>query len=95
MNDATRDVLLMTAVSGLVMGIAARAHASDGAVRSGEGDEASAKPMQADGKPAPDKDCCKGRNECKGKGNCKTEAHECAGKNECKGQGGCKPAVCP
>lgn len=45
-------------------------------------------------RPASEKACCKGRNDCKGKGNCKTEDNDCKGKNQCKGKGGCKAADC-
>ena len=72
--------LAMTAVTGMIAGLAAC------------GGEQKAEPVAptTDAVPAPteDKNCCKGKNECKGKSGCKTETNaSCGGQNECKGKG--------
>ncbi len=71
-----KSTLLIAAVSGIVLGAAASAHAADGPSKD---------PSAKEGKHS-----CKGQNVCKGQGGCKTEKHACKGQNACKGQGGCK-----
>jgi hypothetical protein len=71
--------LALTAVSGMLMGLAGCAGGTPDA-KSAEGAAA-----------AGAKECCKGKNECANKGNCKVEGqNDCAGKNKCKGKGGDK-----
>ncbi|HEX2736135.1 MAG TPA: hypothetical protein VHM70_31255 [Polyangiaceae bacterium] len=68
--------ILAAAITGLMLGTTAIAHA-DGAPGKTKAGEAG-------------KHSCKGLNACKGQGGCKTEKHACKGLNECKGLGGCK-----
>jgi hypothetical protein len=93
--DMVKTVAL-TAVSGLVAGLAGCGGSSE-AAKAPEGDS-SAAPAGSEAAPAAAeagaKHCCKGQNECKGKGNCKTDKNACKGQNECKGKGGCKAADC-
>jgi hypothetical protein len=73
--------LAMTAVTGMIAGLAAC------------GGNADAKPPtdpSSSAAPASptDKNCCKGKNECKGKSGCKAgDNTSCAGQNSCKGKG--------
>lgn len=71
-----KNTLLIAAVSGLVLGAALPAAATQSVVK--------------DDSISLGKHACKGQNACKGQGGCKTDKHECKGQNACKGQGGCK-----
>ncbi|WP_441286690.1 hypothetical protein ACSRUE_30730 [Sorangium sp. KYC3313] len=84
--------LALTAVSGMVAGLAGCASSPPPAPETGAAPAADAPPAAAPENAA--KACCAGKNECKGKGGCKSDSHACAGQNECKGKGGCKPADC-
>jgi hypothetical protein len=75
-----KSALLAAAISGMMLGAAGVAHASQGQNLIGK---------QIVKKMADKKGPGKGKNACKGKGGCKTDKHDCAGKNDCKGQGGC------
>jgi hypothetical protein len=70
--------LAMTAVSGMLAGLAACG---------GEQKADPNAPISTSAAPPTDKNCCKGKNDCKGKSGCKTENNACAGLNECKGRG--------
>jgi hypothetical protein len=84
----TQTMLATVALTGLMAGAAARAHAS---TPTGSSDQyGSAKGQLADDSTAPAKHDCKGQNGCKGQGGCKTGDNGCKGKNSCKGKGGCK-----
>ncbi|MDC0681654.1 hypothetical protein [Sorangium atrum] len=85
--------LALTAVSGMVAGLAGCASSPPPAPETG-GAAPAAEPAATEAPAAAAKECCAGKNECKGKGGCKGAGHECSGKNECKGKGGCKPADC-
>ena len=93
--DIAKTVAL-TAVSGLVMGLAGCGDKPE--AKSPEGGTDTAAPATTEAAPAAgesaEKACCKGHNDCKAKGNCKTDKNACKGQNDCKGQGGCKPADC-
>jgi hypothetical protein len=70
--------LAMTAVTGMIAGLAA----------CGGEQKVDPKAPSTDVAAPTDKNCCKGKNECKGKSGCKTETNaSCAGSNECKGKG--------
>jgi hypothetical protein len=70
--------LAMTAVTGMIAGLAA----------CGGEPKADPKSPTTDVAAPTDKNCCKGKNECKGKRGCKTEQNaSCGGQNECKGKG--------
>ena len=71
-----KNALLIAAVSGMVLGAAAQAHAADAPT---------VDPVAKAGKHS-----CKGQNACKGQGGCKSDTHACRAQNACKGQGGCK-----
>ena len=81
----TQTMLATVALSGLMAGAAARAHAGSPTDQSG----LTAKGQLADDNSAGKHDC-KGKNGCKGQGGCKTGDNGCKGKNTCKGKGGCK-----
>ena len=84
----TQTMLATVALSGLMAGAAARAHAS---TPTGSADQygPAAKGQLADNSSAGKHDC-KGQNGCKGQGGCKAGDQGCKGKNTCKGKGGCK-----
>ena len=65
--------MIATAVFGLLLTAAPRAHADDGKDASGDVKEAKVK--------------CEGINKCKGQGSCASATNSCAGQNGCKGQG--------
>lgn len=70
--------LAMTAVTGMIAGLAA----------CGGENQAEPKTPSTNTAAPTDKNCCKGKNECKGKSGCKTEQNaSCAGANTCKGTG--------
>jgi hypothetical protein len=81
----TQTLLATVALTGLMAGAAARAHAS---TPTGAADQYG-KGQLADDSSAGKHDC-KGQNGCKGQGGCKTGDNGCKGKNTCKGKGGCK-----
>jgi TctA family transporter len=82
--------LLSGAVSGIVLGLAATAGASNSSETAVAFTEATVASPQGDMADAGAKHACKGQNACKGQGGCKTDKHSCKGQNACKGQGGCK-----
>jgi hypothetical protein len=93
MANQMGKALFLTAVGGIVAGLAGCANEQQqpGAAAP------SATPAAA---PAGAKNCCApGKNTCAGKGGCQTKENACAGKNKCAGKGGCapknKPADCP
>jgi hypothetical protein len=83
----TKTMLAAVALTGLMVGSAARVQAS-----TGSGSPSSPCSMDSKGAVADDSDSSKGagKNSCKGKGGCKTGDNGCKGKNTCKGKGGCK-----
>ena len=84
----TQTMLATVALTGLLAGASARAHA---ATPTGSADQygSLAKGQLADSSTTGKHDC-KGQNGCKGQGGCKTGDAGCKGKNTCKGKGGCK-----
>ena len=95
MTKVTKFSIAAAALSGLLLGTAARA--ATPATGSGQSIkksiDAGQKAVKLDDTNK-DKHDCKGKNDCKGKGGCKTSDNGCAGKNSCKGKGGCN-ANCP
>ena len=98
MKNSTKLSIAAAALSGLLMGTAARASTSSFPVQSPakkatmqKSINAGQKALMLDDKDKEkDKHDCKGKNDCKGKGGCKTGDNGCKGKNSCKGKGGCK-----
>jgi hypothetical protein len=99
MKSSTKLSIAAAALSGLLMGAAART-ASASPVASGGREQAIKKSAVNAGQKAlklddekKDKDKgkhdCAGKNDCKGQGGCKTGDNGCKGKNSCKGKGGC------
>lgn len=83
-----KSTLMAAAISGVVIGASALAHAAGETHNSPlSGFESGAQQLDDKGS---DKHTCKGKNACKGQGGCKSEKHACKGQNACKGQGGCK-----
>ncbi len=81
-----KSTLIAAAISGMVIGASALAHAAtpnNGSVSAIDNGV-----QQLDD--AAGKHSCKGKNACKSQGGCKTDKHACKGQNACKGQGGCK-----
>jgi len=78
-----KSTLLAAAISGLVLGTGALAHASNASPNAIDNGV-----QQLDDSAG--KHSCKGKNACKGQGGCKSDKHACKGQNACKGQGGCK-----
>ena len=104
MKNSTKLSIAAAALSGLLMGTAARAAslpsvpAKDLSIQKAlsssiDPGQKAIKFDDADKDKekdkAKDKHDCKGKNECKGHGGCKTDKNECKGKNDCKGKGGC------
>jgi hypothetical protein len=95
MKSSTKLSIAAAALSGLLMGTAARAAtASVPASHEKAGMSKSIDPGQkaikyADEKKEVKKHDCAGKNDCKGQGGCKTGDNGCKGKNTCKGKGGC------
>jgi hypothetical protein len=94
MKTSTKLSIAAAALSGLIMGTAARAATAVPATPSNQSStikkavDAGQKAIKlADEKDA--KHDCAGKNDCKGKGGCKTGDNGCKGKNSCKGKGGC------
>jgi hypothetical protein len=97
MKNSTKLSIAAAALSGLLMGTAARASSSFPVQSSStkkvtmqKSTDAGQKALKLDDKDSKDKHDCKGKNDCKGKGGCKTGDNGCKGKNSCKGKGGCK-----
>jgi hypothetical protein len=97
MKNSTKLSIAAAALSGLLMGTAARASTSSLPIPSSskkatmqKSTDAGQKALKLDDKDTKDKHDCKGKNDCKGKGGCKTGDNGCKGKNSCKGKGGCK-----
>ena len=95
MKNGTKLSIAAAALSGLLMGTAARAAtlpvsapAQEKSVKKAAVD-AGQKAIKLDDTNK-DKHDCKGKNDCKGKGGCKSGDNGCKGKNSCKGKGGCK-----
>ena len=95
MKNGTKLSIAAAALSGLLMGTAARAATlpatgtnSDKVVKKAVVD-AGQKAIKLDDTNKGKHDC-KGKNDCKGQGGCKTGDNGCKGKNTCKGHGGCK-----
>lgn len=93
MKTSTKLSIAAAALSGLLMGTAARAATVTTATPS---DRQTIKKSVDAGQKAikfaedkADKHDCAGKNDCKGKGGCKTGDGGCKGKNTCKGKGGC------
>jgi hypothetical protein len=85
--QTTQTMLATVALTGLMAGAAARAHAATPTGTSAQ--FSTAKGQLADDSSTGKHDC-KGQNGCKGQGGCKTGDNGCKGKNTCKGKGGCK-----
>ena len=84
--QSTQTLLATVALTGLMAGAAARAHA---ATPTGSADQFGPAKGQLADDSATGKHDCKGQNACKGQGGCKTGDNGCKGKNTCKGKGGC------
>ena len=95
MKTSTKLSIAAAALSGLIVGTAARAATVVPASPSNQSSTISKKSVDAGQKAiklADEKDAkhdCAGKNDCKGKGGCKTGDNGCKGKNSCKGKGGC------
>ena len=92
MNKVTKFSVAAAALSGLLIGTAARAAAPVSPAQQGlkkASVDAGQKAVKLDDTNK-DKHDCKGKNDCKGHGGCKTGDNGCKGKNTCKGKGGCK-----
>jgi hypothetical protein len=95
MKNGTKLSIAAAALSGLLMGTAARAATlpapsgtnSDKVIKKAVDAGQKAIKLDDDTKGKHD---CKGKNDCKGQGGCKTGDNGCKGKNTCKGKGGCK-----
>jgi hypothetical protein len=85
----TKTMLATVALTGLMVGSAARLQAATGSGCSSGQCNMAAKGALADDSDSSKHDC-KGKNSCKGQGGCKTGDAGCKGKNTCKGKGGCK-----
>jgi hypothetical protein len=81
-----KSTLMAAAISGMVIGAGALAHAAP--LNHGATSASDNGAQQLDD--AAGKHSCKGKNACKGQGGCKSDKHACKGQNACKGQGGCK-----
>ena len=95
MKSSTKFSIAAAALSGLLMGTAARAATVTVPTTSSRQQsiqksvDAGQKAVAlADDDKAKKHDCA-GKNDCKGKGGCKTGDAGCKGKNSCKGKGGC------
>lgn len=81
-----KSTLMAAAISGMVIGAAGLAHASNSSDGAAYRDPSAAQQLDD----SAGKHSCKGKNACKGQGGCKSDKHACKGQNACKGQGGCK-----
>ena len=94
MKSSTKFSIAAAALSGLLMGTAARA-ATVTVPTTPAKQQSIQKSVDAGQKAvikladSADKHDCAGKNDCKGKGGCKTGDAGCKGKNSCKGKGGC------
>ena len=92
MKNSTKLSIAAAALSGLLMGTAARAatitvpSSSKPSVQKLV--DAGAKAIKLDDTKK-DVHECAGKNSCKNNGGCKTGDNGCKGKNSCKGKGGC------
>ena len=100
MKKVTQFSVAAAALSGLLLGTAARASAAP--VAASEATQTVKKSAVDAGQKAvklddttKGKHDCKGKNDCKGQGGCKTANNDCKGKNTCKGKGGCSTAEKP
>jgi hypothetical protein len=95
MKNGTKLSIAAAALSGLLMGTAARAATVPTTSNDTQGKtlkksvDAGQKAIKLDDTTKGKHDC-KGKNDCKGQGGCKTGDNGCKGKNSCKGKGGCK-----
>jgi hypothetical protein len=96
MKNSTKLSVAVAALSGLLMGTAARAATLPVAPAAPDKDgikkaavDVGQKAIKLDDTQKGKHDC-KGKNDCKGQGGCKTGDNGCKGKNSCKGKGGCK-----
>jgi len=80
-----KALLAGAAFAGLMMGTAARLHASQSQTSGGPTIQAGTLADDSD----KGKHSCKGKNACKGQGGCKTGDNGCKAQNTCKGKGGC------
>lgn len=94
MKSSTKFSIAAAALSGLLMGTAARA--ATVTVPSAPTKQQSMQKFVDAGQKAvkladeaAKKHDCAGKNDCKGQGGCKKGDNECKGKNSCKGKGGC------
>ena len=94
MKNSIKVSIAAAAISGLLLGVSARAAQSVPTTEQKQSIQkfvdAGVKGFVADDKS--DKHDCAGKNDCKNKGGCKTGDAGCKGKNTCKGKGGCKVA---
>ena len=81
-------LLLSAALTGLMGGTAAAAHASTTNVGTGVMAKAVKAGLRYSNNYDAAKHSCKGKNDCKGQGGCKSSDNGCKGKNSCKGKGG-------
>ena len=98
MKSSTKFSIAAAALSGLLMGSAARAAtvtvpttpaSSSRQTSIQKSVDAGQKAIKLDDEKKADKHDCAGKNDCKNKGGCKTGDNGCKGKNSCKGKGGC------
>jgi hypothetical protein len=89
MNHKKTLTLAAAALSGLLVGSAARAATNTSTTNTGN-TVTSIAGQHAVGLDAPTPHDCKGQNACKGQGGCKTSDKGCKGMNSCSGKGGCK-----
>ena len=93
MKTSTKCSIAAAAISGLMLGAAARANTVPAPVSSKQSVQqkfvdAGQKAIKLDDTKKDIHDCA-GKNDCKGKGGCKSGDGGCKGKNTCKGKGGC------
>lgn len=95
MKSSTKLSIAAAALSGLLMGTAARAATVTVPTSSSKQQsmqksvDAGQKAVRLADDDTAKKHDCAGKNDCKGKGGCKTGDAGCKGKNSCKGKGGC------
>jgi hypothetical protein len=85
---STKTMLATVALTGMMVGAAARSHAATVTTGPIQLHSVTAAGLLADDSDKGKHDC-KGQNSCKGQGGCKTSDAGCKGQNSCKGKGGC------
>ena len=90
MKNSTKVSIAAAAISGLLLGVSARAAQSFPTAEQKQGISKVVNAGVGFAVDDKDKHDCAGKNDCKSKGGCKTGDQGCKGKNNCKGMGGCK-----